>query len=61
MILMQMADSDSYFRMYYGPELVADAVQSWLKEKHVDTHYIEPGSPWQNPYSESFNSIFRTT
>ena len=44
-----------------GPELVADAVQSWLKENHVDTHYIEPGSPWQNPYSESFNSIFRTT
>ena len=44
-----------------GPELVAEAVQTWLKEKHVDTHYIEPGSPWQNAYSESFNSIFRTT
>lgn len=44
-----------------GPELVAEAVQTWLKDKHVDTHYIEPGSPWQNPYSESFNSIFRTT
>jgi transposase InsO family protein len=44
-----------------GPELVSHAVQEWLKDKHVDTHYIEPGSPWQNAYNESFNSIFRTT
>jgi len=44
-----------------GPELVAATVQKWLKEKHVDTHYIDPGSPWQNAYNESFNSIFRTT
>lgn len=44
-----------------GPELVSAAVQKWLKEKHVDTHYIDPGSPWQNAYNESFNSIFRTT
>ncbi len=44
-----------------GPEMVSNAVQKWLKEKHVDTHYIDPGSPWQNAYCESFNSIFRTT
>jgi putative transposase len=44
-----------------GPEMVSSAVQKWLKEKHVDTHYIDPGSPWQNAYCESFNSIFRTT
>jgi transposase InsO family protein len=44
-----------------GPELVSRHVQNWLKGKHVDTHYIEPGSPWQNAYNESFNSIFRTT
>ena len=44
-----------------GPEFVATAVQQWLKDKHVDTHYIDPGSPWQNAYCESFNSIFRTT
>jgi putative transposase len=42
-----------------GPELVATVVQTWLKEKHVDTHYIEPGSLWQNAYSESINSNFR--
>jgi len=44
-----------------GPELVSSTVQKWLKEKHVNTHYIDPGSPWQNAYCESFNSIFRTT
>jgi transposase InsO family protein len=36
-------------------------VQTCLKKKHVDTHYIDPGSPWQNGYWESFNSIFRMT
>ena len=44
-----------------GPELVSHAVQNWLKDKHVGAHYIEPGSPWQNAYNESFNSIFRIT
>ena len=44
-----------------GPELVSKTVQKWLKDEHVDTHYIEPGSPWQNAYNESFNSIFRMT
>ena len=44
-----------------GPEFVCIAVQAWLKTCHVDTHYIDPGSPWQNAYCESFNSIFRTT
>ena len=44
-----------------GPEFVASAVKDWLAEQSIGTHYIEPGSPWQNPYGESFNSIFRTT
>jgi len=44
-----------------GSELIASAVQKWLRKMHVDTHYIEPGSPWQNGYCESFNSIFRIT
>ena len=61
---------DELFRQYgrpvcirsdNGPELVSRHVQKWLKEKHVNTHYIDPGSPWQNAYNESFNSIFRTT
>ncbi|MGB7181409.1 MAG: IS3 family transposase [Burkholderiaceae bacterium] len=44
-----------------GPELVSARVRNWLSEKNVGTHYIDPGSPWQNAYCESFNSILRTT
>ena len=44
-----------------GPELVSKVVQAWLAEQHVDTHFIAPGSPWENAYNESFNSIFRIT
>ena len=42
-----------------GPEFVARRVQHWLKEKRVNVHYIEPGSPWQNGTNESFNAVFR--
>ena len=44
-----------------GGEFIAAAVQRWLREHLVGTHFIDPGSPWQNPYNESFNSIFRIT
>lgn len=42
-----------------GPEFVAQRVTAWLDKHHVDTIYIEPGSPWQNGHNESFNSVFR--
>lgn len=42
-----------------GPELVAQELQRWLALNHVQTRYIEPGNPWQNPWGESFNGIFR--
>jgi len=42
-----------------GREFIATTVQKWLKVHNVGTHYIDPGSPWQNGYCESFNSIFR--
>lgn len=44
-----------------GPEFIAEAVKQWLSEHAIGTHFIDPGSPWQNAYNESFNSIFRTT
>ena len=44
-----------------GPEFIAAAVKEWLAEHSIGTHYIDPGSPWQNPFNESFNSIFRMT
>ncbi len=42
-----------------GPEFVAKAVKSWLQALGVDTLYIEPGSPWENPFIESFHSRLR--
>jgi putative transposase len=42
-----------------GPEFVATAIQRWLKQTGVQTLYIEPGSPWENGYAESFHSRLR--
>jgi putative transposase len=48
-----------YLRSDNGPEFIAKAIQRWLTQRQVQTHYIEPGSPWQNAYGESFNGKFR--
>ena len=48
-----------YIRSDNGPELVAKVLQKWLQEKDCKTIYIKPGSPWENPYIESFNGKFR--
>jgi putative transposase len=42
-----------------GPEFVAQRVKEWLKQKGIETLYIEPGSPWQNAKGESFNGRLR--
>lgn len=42
-----------------GPEFIAEAIKTWLRENSVDTLYIEPGCPWQNGYIESFNGKLR--
>ncbi len=41
------------------PEFVAIAVRQWLAKVGVKTLYIEPGSPWENGYNESFNGKLR--
>lgn len=40
-------------------QFIAKAVKEWIASKGFATLYIEPGAPWQNPYSESFNARFR--
>jgi len=57
--LFELRGAPDYLRSDNGPEFIAAAVKTWLAESAVDTWYIEPGSPWENPYSESFNSRFR--
>lgn len=48
-----------FIRSDNGPEFVALAVQDWIARRGFKTLYIKPGAPWQNAYSESFNSRFR--
>jgi transposase InsO family protein len=42
-----------------GPEFTAKAVRKWLGRLGVTTLFIEPGSPWENGYVESFNGKLR--
>jgi putative transposase len=48
-----------HLRSDNGPEFIAEAVKVWLTKEGTKTLYIEPGSPWENAYSESFNSRLR--
>ncbi len=49
----------AYIRSDNGPEFVAEAVRKWIKAVGAQTAYIEPGSPWENGYRESFNGRTR--
>ena len=48
-----------HIRSDNGSEFIAQKIQEWLKESQIKTLYIDPGSPWQNGYIESFHSRFR--
>jgi putative transposase len=48
-----------FLRMDNGPELIAQALRDWCRFNTTGTIYIEPGSPWENPFIESFNSRMR--
>ncbi|RMH78215.1 MAG: transposase, partial [Actinomyces sp.] len=49
----------AHLQMDNGPELVADALRDWCRIWGTATTYIEPGSPWENPFVESFNGRLR--
>ena len=48
-----------FIRSDNGPEFIADALREWLGRLSVKPLFIEPGSPWENGYIESFNGKFR--
>ena len=48
-----------YIRSDNGSEFTARLVRQWLKKLKVKTLFIEPGSPWENRYNESFNGKLR--
>ena len=57
--LFQVRGCPTYIRSDNGAEFVAAAVKMFLGNSGVETLYIEPGSPWENGYIESFNARMR--
>jgi len=49
----------AHIRSDNGPEMTAKIVRQWLAQAGAKTLYIEPGSPWENGYNESFNGKLR--
>jgi transposase InsO family protein len=57
--LVQIHGEPGALRSDNGSEFTAAAVKEWLTAAGIATLYIEPGSPWENGYAESFNARFR--
>lgn len=57
--VLARGSAPEFIRSDNGPEFIALAVQDWIARRGFATLYIQPGAPWQNAYSESFNSRFR--
>jgi len=57
--LFEVRGEPEFIRSDNGPEFIAEAVRGWLAVGGAKTLYIAPGSPWENAYSETFNSRLR--
>jgi putative transposase len=57
--LLLSRGAPEHIRSDDGPEFAAAAVRGWLARLGVETLFIEPGSPWENGYRESFNGKLR--
>lgn len=57
--LFAQRGAPDYIRSDNGSEFTAKKVRRWLSELSVKTLFIEPGSPWENGYVESFNGKLR--
>jgi transposase InsO family protein len=49
----------AFIRSDNGPEFIATLVRKHLRKCGIDTLYIPPGSPWENPFVESFHGKLR--
>lgn len=58
-MLMIKRGKPGMLRSDNGPEFIAKALQAWVRGFGSEVIYIEPGAPWQNGYSESFNAQLR--
>jgi putative transposase len=57
--LFAMRGVPRHIRSDNGPEFIAGAIRRWLNQVGVEALYVEPGSPWENGYAESFHSRLR--
>jgi putative transposase len=57
--LLRLYPPPTHMRMDNGPEFIANALQEWCTGSGSSQAYIEPGSPWEKLFVESFNSRFR--
>jgi putative transposase len=57
--LFAMRGVPRHIRSDNGPEFIAQTLRRWHKQVGVGTLYIEPGSPWENGYAESFHGRLR--
>lgn len=57
--LIRVFGVPEHIRSDNGPEFIAYAIRDYFASRDIEALYIEPGSPWQNGYVESFNSRFR--
>jgi transposase InsO family protein len=57
--LFAMRGVPRHIRSDNRPELIARAIQRWLTQVEVQTLYLEPDSPWENGFAESFHSRLR--
>ncbi len=57
--LFTVREVPAHIRSDNGPEFTAKTVRRWLRRVGVNTLFIEPGSPWENGYVESFNGKLR--
>ena len=57
--LMLVHGIPEHLRSDNGPEFIAERLRKWLSAVGAKTLYIEPGSPWENGYCESFNGKLR--
>lgn len=57
--LFNLRGVPEHIRSDNGPEFISRAVQDWIAAVGAKTAYIEPGSPWDNGFIESFNARLR--
>jgi putative transposase len=58
-LVAERGTAPRFIRCDNGPELTANALRDWCRFSGTGTSYIDPGSPWQNPYVESFGGRLR--